>query len=395
MNTIKKFDIVVIGNGIVGLTIAYSLFKKGFNIAIMRNKNFIKTSKNNIDLRFSAINNFSKNFLKYLGIWEKIKCNSENYYYNGIDIWEKDGFGFLSFDNKDVGYKKLGYVIKNNDIKGILLKKIKIEKVNQIFYSRIIKIDLYENKLLIFTEKYKVLTKLLIGADGCSSWLRNYFGIKVKKYNYGSCSIVTNICTMHPHQKRLRQIFNKNSIIALLPLRNPNKNHMIWTLPCKMAKQIIEKDNYEINRIISVYTDMNLGLCKIKDEKRIFHIFGHYLDQDLSNNFFLVGDSAHTIHPLGGQGLNLGLSNIYYLFKTICKINEGKRSLNNNLNFKDYNYFFKRNMFNMFLIMHLIYILFSSENKSKFIIRNFGLNILNKSNYLKCLISKYAMGLLI
>tara|TARA_B100000989_G_scaffold284233_1_gene250859 strand:- start:4114 stop:5292 length:1179 start_codon:yes stop_codon:yes gene_type:complete len=383
-------DIIILGAGLTGLILSLSLAKLGIRVCIIDKNDPNKTLA---DERTTAISKGSSNFLDDLKIWSEIKSKAQKI--KKIFVSEGVSNNGISFDCKSVNSEAMGYIIENKILKKKLLSAIeKNSLITFIKMTEIKKIERTNSNLNIFKliSRDKVFQcNLLIGADGRYSKIRSENAFKYLYQDYRQIAYVFSIKHKEPHGSLALERFFPSGPLAILPMKKgrQNQSSVVWTLENNLSdiseenlKNLFEKkySNY-FGKLISMSTPVKYKL----------NLFSCY--QDYKNGIILVGDASQAIHPIAGQGFNLGLRDVKILseilaeskalgFKSSCELVHQKYSR-------------KRKLDKFLLISstHLLNKLFSINNKSLGFFRSLGLRLFNKSNFLKRNSILYAMGL--
>ena len=316
-----RFEVVIIGGGIIGLSTALGLSSNNIKVAVIE-KEKLPSSKINSQLyegRVSALNNSSKMILSSLNIWDDItKVRYSNY--NEIQLFDKTTKSHTFFKGQDYGLKNLGSIIENRVLTSVLLKKLHSNKKN--------KVAIFESSNIIYIRKNFsstdinianvgiIKTKLLIGADGSNSFIRKYYNFICTSNTYMQHAITCTVKMSNPSAHVAYQYFFDNSIIAFLPLNN-NYFSIVWSSGLNNIQRLMKLNSFECAEKLQSITNKHLGKIKVLSGKHIFILKEIHLHSYYKEGVVILGDAAHTIHPLAGQGMNLGLSDVSELINTI------------------------------------------------------------------------------
>ncbi|WP_273801923.1 FAD-dependent 2-octaprenylphenol hydroxylase [Proteus vulgaris] len=392
----KSFDVVIAGGGMVGLALASGLHGCGLRIAIIENHPVTKHfhPQDDFSLRVSAINTASEMLLKKLGVWENLNALRATPY-QGMEVWDQDSFGRIEFSAQKEGFSHLGSIIENNLIREVLWQKCESHS-DITFYSstQIERVVWGENDAFITLNDGEMLTaRLVVGADGANSWLRKHADIPLTFWDYEHHALVATIRTEQPHDNVARQVFHGEGILAFLPLSDPHTCSIVWSLPSHLAERYKNADKTLFERTLGVTFDMRLGQCELISDRMTIPLTGRYARQFAAPRLALLGDAAHTIHPLAGQGVNLGFMDVAELIGEIRRLKaEGK-------DFGEYLYLrrFERRRKHvaavMLASMQGFRELFAGNNPVKKLVRDIGLSLADSLPGVKPKLLEQAMGL--
>lgn len=390
-----KFDIIIIGGGFAGLTSALSLSKSNPHLKIaLLEKSDIKNQDKQRDGRAFAISKTSMEIFESVGIADQIKPQG------GIikDIKIVDGSLpsylaplHLDFESKNSGF---GLVIENYHIHNALrdesLKQSNLEIICPNFYEEIIFED--QKVRIILNDKREIEAKLLLACDGKFSPLRDKFNIKTFNKSYGQTALVFNISHELSHQNIALEKFLPDGPFAVLPMKDKFESSVVWTLKNEKAEVILQMDEenflYQLGKSIGGY----LGEVKITTKP-----IRYSLDLVVAETFYhqrmaLIGDAAHGIHPIAGQGFNLGIEDIKVLTKLVKEYFECGLDIGSEALLQKYNKIRKFETNKMVAATDGLNGLFSNNLKSLKLLRNSGLSMVQKIPALKRFFIKNAGG---
>ncbi|WP_216782620.1 FAD-dependent monooxygenase [Candidatus Profftia tarda] len=391
----QSFDIIISGGGMLGLAIVAALRESGLRIALIEHKipNLEKLTPKSA-LRVSAINTATEHMLKYLGIWQDIldlRASS----YQSMEIWDKDSFGNISFHAQEYGYTHLGYIIENSVIQQTLWDKVSCQSGVTIIAPAVFQEITWGEKeaFIILNNRQILTTRLVIGIDGAHSWLRAHTDIPITFWDYRHHALVATIQTEQPHNNCARQVFSSNGILAFLPLKDKQLCSIVWSTNPEKIKYLLSLPESDFNRELAVTFDMRLGLCKIVSSRQSYRLIGQYARSFAAHRLALAGDAAHTIHPLAGQGLNLGFMDIAKLSFLIKHLHHQGKDIGRYTYLRSYERSCKNNAALMLTTMQGLQELFEGKNIAKKLLRDIGMTIVNNVPLLKTRLVRYGMDL--
>lgn len=390
----QSYDIAVVGGGMVGLAFAAALKGTALKIVVIEGHELERELGESPELRVSALSRASQNILQNLDAWTGIK--SRRYQaYNAMQVWDRDGFGHIDFDGDALMTDTLGHLVENKVIQLALLEQIeKASNITLLTGTRVRKLTRSaDTACLTLEDKDPVFAKLIVGADGANSWTRAQVNIPLTTWDYNHHAIVANIRTVEPHQACARQIFNPEGPLAFLPLWEPNLCSIVWSLPPERARALLAMDDAEFNKQLTVAFDGRLGLCHVEGLRQAFPLKMRYARSFASERVALIGDAAHTIHPLAGQGVNLGLLDAASLAQCVLENHLANKDIGSHAHLRKFERWRKAEAAMMIANMEGLKRLFSGGHPAKRLFRDIGLTLSNTLPGLKQGFIKRAMGL--
>lgn len=365
----QQFDVAIVGGGILGLSLACGLRNFGMRIAIIESSPPQKSPS----LRVSAINIASQKLLDYLGVWQIIKQKQIGSYQH-MKVWQQNNFARIQFNAKDHHLSTLGYVIENSIIRKSLWERAQLSTDITLFTdNRLKKVIWGENEVFMIFNNEKVLTaKLIVGADGAKSWLREEANIPFSFLDYEHTALVATVQTEVFHMHTARQSFCNDSILAFLPLYNPYFCSIVWSMPSIQARRRLDLEVSVFERELSVALNMHLGFCRLISERQIFPIVGQYARNFASQRIILIGDAAHTIHPLAGLGVNLGFMDVAESIGQLRGLHTAGKDIGQYFYLQSYERKRKNSAIVMLASMHGFHRLLNSNNPIKKMVCNIG-----------------------
>lgn len=317
----QHFDIIVIGAGMVGASAALSLSRQGFCVALIEASELSKqaiATGSEYDLRVSAISPTSQQILSRLGIWQALDSDRVCYYEQMV-IWHEQGEASINFDSVELARESLGAIVENRQIVRALHRACEAEPDIECYAPDCIE-TLVENSEervgLKLSSGVELSADLLIAADGRGSPTRELAGLQVTNGDYRQRAIVANVETTQPHQFTAGQRFLTTGPLAFLPLAN-GQSSIVWSCDNDLAEQMMGVDDTEFCRAIGEAFEHRLGDIQSVSRRQQFPLVWHSCEQWLKQRVLLIGDAAHGVHPLAGQGVNLGFSDVELLTQMI------------------------------------------------------------------------------
>ncbi|WP_417697824.1 FAD-dependent monooxygenase [Psychromonas sp.] len=388
----QSYDVTIVGGGMVGLTLARCLANSTLSIAIIESKQPVALAAEP-ENRVSALSYASKTLFDNLDVWSQLNAQRVTPYHQ-MQVWEKDSFGKIAFDAKQVNQSDLGYIVENTNLQQALLASVQ-KQANVSFFcpDALQNMAIGDGEAWLTLESGKQLTsKLVVAADGANSWVRQQLNIPLTQWDYQHNAIVATIKTGEPHQACARQIFTAQGPLAFLPLYDQQTSSIVWSLPPEQASLLMALDDQAFNQVLARTFDNRLGLCEVQGKRHSIPLTMRYARDFAKHRVALIGDAAHTIHPLAGQGVNLGLLDAACLAEEILKQVEQGNDIGLYQNLRHFERWRKTEATEMIASMELLKQLFDGDNPVKKVLRDAALLIADTISPLKKQFIKQAMG---
>ena len=388
------YDIIIVGGGMVGATLALSLSQQAdLNIALIEGYPPAQLTENDPpDLRVSALTHTSESLFRQLGTWQQLFQNRISPY-RDMHVWESDD-SVIHFDSADIGEPTLGHIIENRHLQQVLLQQC--QQASNIDFrcpAKPTALDLDGELPTLTLEDEQILTaRLIVAADGARSPLRDWAGITSRGWDYQQHAIVCTVTTENTHQQTAWQHFLPTGPLAFLPLAEPHQCSIVWSTTPDEAKRLCELPEAEFCQQIGDAFEHQLGQIKHVSQRASFPLRLSHAQDYVKSGFALVGDAAHTIHPLAGQGVNIGLLDAAALRDTIITAHQRKRQIGSLQTLRKYQRHRKADNVVMQFTMDGFKRLFGSELAPIKWARRFGLNRVNQTQLLKNHFMKQATG---
>ena len=386
-------NINIVGGGLIGAFVAYSLAKIGFTITIIEKKEAYNNNKN-LDNRTVAISEGTRIFLDKINLWEDINKYAEPI--KKIKVIDRKLSNSLQFDN--VRRKSnLGYIVKNKHLLDIVYKKLKTQKNVKIFNNaNILNFENSNDTIKINLTNSSILSSLNIAADGKNSFVKQYYKTPYFIKDYKKTAFVVIFTHSLNHNNTAYEFFYKNGPLAILPMQSINGNFassIVWTNETNYLNSINNLNNEKIISVLNHYSQLSVGSIKQIISKQNFPLTAHLNSSFYKERTLYVGDAAHSFHPIAGQGWNLGMKDVENLFNLISKYKSLGIEIGNRYFCRDYhneNYY---NAYRLYQVTDKLDSFFQNQNPLISLGRSLGLRYLQKNKKINNLISDFAMGI--
>lgn len=399
-----EYDVVVSGAGMVGAAFAALLATtehgKNLRIAVLEARPFVMPDlSESFDPRVVALTAVSRKLLEDTGAWEQIAARRVCPYQR-MEVWEADGTGHIEFDCAEVRQPSLGHIVENALVVEALWQRLEaLENVTLLCPATVVDLDRQPEGVAISLADGSVInTKLLAAADGAQSKVRELCGLQLRQWEYGHHAIVTTVTTEKNHDFTARQRFLPEGPLAFLPLQaetgDCHQCSIVWSQQADVAEQLMALDDDAFCEALTRAGENCLGNVVAVDKRYKIPLKQRHAVDYVVPGVALMGDAAHTIHPLAGQGVNLGFQDVIVL------VEEVERAVSRGLSPGDMwalgRYQRRRKPHNLgtMAVMEGFKRLFEKQPLPVRLLRNDGMNTVNRLGPIKNLMVRQAMGLL-
>ena len=400
----QKFDVAIVGAGLAGSALAVALGGSRLRVALIEAQPLsfdwppLEAGVSGFDARVSAITAASQRWLDSLGAWPAVAARRTSAY-RAMQVWDAEGTGSIHFDAAEVNEQTLGHIVENRVLQTALLQCLRRCDNVQIFspaavgqYLRGdtgIELQLQNGTALQAT--------LLVGADGAQSSVRNWAEFKLREWDYDHSAIVATVATEKPNQATAWQRFRRQGPLAFLPLRSPSGDQhlssIVWSTSPEEAAQLMSMTDDDFMRALGTAFEHRLGNINETSRRFCVPLRARHAEHYTQPHIALIGDAAHTIHPLAGQGINLGFLDAQALAGEILRAAGRGLSAADASVLARYQRSRKSDNIAMLAAMEGFKRLFGAEQLPLRWLRNSGLNWVDRSGPVKRLFIRQAMGL--
>ncbi len=389
------FEVVVIGAGVVGSSLALSLAKEGVDVCLI-DKGTPEIKEDISRGRTAALNLASQNILEKLGV----KRGIQNYLtpFKNIYVWDSEGTSSLEFSSDEIGQPKLGDVVTNNAIlSSIFLLLPNLKNLRFLSGDRLKTLDPQEESIKVCTEGGENIScKLVVGADGGLSSVRELSSINIRTWSYDQKALIANLKAEKSHSNTAYQVFTKNGPIALLPMQKDDEESLslVWSADIDYAERLLDLDIPSFLNELERKTESVLGKLSLDGEMSSYPLHQLHAKDYYAQRVVLIGDAAHSMHPLAGQGLNLGLGDVEELASRILRSRRHGEDVGNDKMLSDYSKARKSINLRMMGFMEVFKQGFGSTNPWVRLGRNMAFGATQKAPELRKRFIKEAAGII-
>ena len=377
----------------VGSLLGCALGDSGLKVAVLEQRPPEPPPAQGYDLRVSAITLASVAIFKAIGAWGAMKHRVAPV--REMKVWDATGTGSIHFDAAEIGEPCLAYIIENSVMQSAFIERLHhFTNVHYLCPVEIAALDLTLEAATVTLQDGRTLrAKLLVGADGAQSRARELAGIAVRRFPFEQKGIVANVVTGKPHAEIARQRFLPAGPLAFLPLPEPHLCSIVWSAESKRADELMALDDAAFLGELQQASGDLLGQIQSIGPRAVFPLALAHAVSYVSERLALVGDAAHTVHPLAGQGVNLGYLDAATLAEVLLDAAGQKKDIGALPVLRRFERWRKGENMAMLAVTGGFKQLFSNNLPGVRELRNVGLNLTNAAAPIKNLIMRRASGL--
>lgn len=388
---ILKTDVTIVGAGLVGLSAAVAMHQAGHQVLLIDQQlqtvdHLLPESPLEWDQRIYAISPKNAEWLNSLGAWPLLDA-SRIAEMRMMEIWGDAKDKPLVLSAEEANADDLGFIVEERALKKALMHQVQTYGIKTLFGRQCTALHTQPRQTLLqLDNQLQIQSELLIAADGVNSWVRQQIGIALEQKNYEQTAIVANFMTEKPHGNIARQWFRQDgvhtasdqhcSILAWLPLPG-NSISIVWSAPTRYAEYLMQLDDQTFSREVAQAGKAALGQLTMISARAAFPLVLKKAAVLAQDSVVLAGDAAHRIHPMAGQGVNLGFRDIVELTE-ILSSRHFYQPINDSSLLKRYNRTRKADLSNMLLLTNGLYHLFESQNAAVRKARNGGMTLADR-----------------
>ncbi|TXS93936.1 UbiH/UbiF/VisC/COQ6 family ubiquinone biosynthesis hydroxylase [Parahaliea maris] len=403
MKGVSDVDIAIVGAGLAGGALAAALSGRGLRLALIESRPLtapelpLQRELDAFDSRVSALNPESVSLLQRLEAWQSVeqyRCCA----YHHMTVWDAEGTGQIEFDAADVDHSALGYIVENRAvISGLIARLQDAGDLRVVAPGKLAAVAIEDDTVNLQLEDGDTLrARLLVAADGALSSVRSLLQFRTREWDYGHRALVATVETGRPHGNTAWQRFLPSGPLAFLPLPGENGRHfcsIVWSLRDSLADEVLALDDTAFCDRLEEAFEQRLGRVVGASPRAAFPLRQRHAVDYIRPRVALVGDAAHTIHPLAGQGINLGFKDVSVLAEEVLAAHGRGVDPGDLAVLRRYQRRRKGENLLMMGAMDTFKRLFEQESLPLRWLRSAGMNAVHRAGPLKQEIMRRAMGL--
>ncbi|QSB20060.1 2-octaprenyl-3-methyl-6-methoxy-1,4-benzoquinol hydroxylase [Pseudomonas sp. 15A4] len=393
-----RADLLIVGAGMVGSALALALRDSGLNILVVDGgpltvKPFVADAP--FEARVSALSIASQRILERLGVWDGIVARRVSPY-SDMHVWDGSGTGKVHFSASSVHAEVLGHIVENRVVQDALVERLHDSDIGLLADARLEQMrHSGDDWLLTLSDGRTLRAPLVVAADGANSTVRRMTGTATREWDYLHHAIVTSVRTADSHRKTAWQRFTDDGPLAFLPLDREGEHwcSIVWSVTPEQSERLMKLDDERFCRELESAFEGCLGQVISADSRVCVPLRQRHAKRYVAPGLALIGDAAHTIHPLAGQGVNLGFLDAAVLAEVLRDaVGRGERLADERVLSR---YERRRMPHNLALMaaMEGFERLFQADALPVRLLRNAGLKMVDHSAEAKALFVRQALGL--
>ncbi len=314
------YDILIVGGGMVGASLALALRHSGLRLGVIEAVPYGAVAQPSYDDRSVALAYGSRRIYTGMGVWQRIEQAGVTPI-RRIHVSDRGHFGSARLDSAAMGVEAMGYVVENRVLGAALMQLLAAsENIHLISPAEVHDVEFSAHAAHVSLTQAGVSSqlsaRLLVAADGGRSIVRTRLGITTTREDYAQCAVITNITLEHPHDGVAYERFTEHGPLALLPMSD-NRCSMVWSLPPVEAERMLVLSDSEFLQELHTCFGDRLGAFVKTGKRRSYPLTRTRVDEQVRPRLVLIGNAAHTLHPVAGQGFNLGLRDVAALAQVL------------------------------------------------------------------------------
>jgi 2-octaprenylphenol hydroxylase len=391
--TVEMFDLIIVGGGMVGAALACAVADAGLHVCVLETREPQRSwPEDEVDLRVSALTRASQRMLENLQVWPRM-AQMRISPYTEMEVWDAQGSGRIHFSAADIGEPDLGHIVENRITQLALWERLeRLPNVTIRCPAVVAALRLDQTPGLVLQDGESLSAKLIVAADGRDSQLRGMADIGTKGWDYDQHAIVATVRPTQHHRHSARQRFMPRGPLALLPI-NDGRCSIVWSTSPNQADELMALTDESFCDRLTRASEAVLGEIVDVGPRGLFPLRLGHAETYCRPGFVLVGDAAHAMHPLAGQGVNLGFMDALTLADVVIEASRSGRAIGSFATLRRYERARKGPNMAMLAAMDAFKRIFSNDLMPLKLIRNLGLDVADRSGFIKHQLIRRAMGI--
>ena len=386
----SNYDIAIVGGGLVGAALACAFGGSGLKVAVLERHVPKAPADDTYDLRVSAITPASRALFEALGVWPGIAARPMGRV-AAMEVWDR---GAIRFDAADIGEPALAYIIENGAMAAALYARMQhYTNVHSVAPAELVAVEIKDGAALTLRDGRRISARLLVGADGADSAVRQYAGLALRRFALAQTAIVATVRTERSHDDAAFQHFLPTGPLALLPLADAHHVSIVWSADTPRAQALMALDDAAFATELAHAFGDRLGALSIASTRAAFPLALTHAVDYTAPAVALVGDAAHTVHPLAGQGVNLGLLDAAALAEVVLEAHGAGKDIGAHHVLRRYERWRKGDNWTLLAVTGGFKLLFGNDWPLVREARNLGLMATDRVPFAKNLFMRRACGL--
>ncbi|CUB05700.1 UbiH/UbiF/VisC/COQ6 family ubiquinone biosynthesis hydroxylase [Marinomonas fungiae] len=394
----REYDVIIVGAGMVGALTAVLTAQKGLTVALIdkHSGRYTLSTPPAYDARVSAISKLSQQLLEEAGAWQRI-AQDRLAPYHKMAVWDGLGDGYVDFDANYQQAGDLGQLVENAVLCDALMKSVHDTRGIDLYFDDSVAAQRHNEAgvEVDLASDRQLHGAVLIAADGANSQLRQQNGFDTVEWDYGHHAIVTTVEIDQPHENTAWQAFGEEGILAFLPLPSVDDKHyvsIVWSVAPEDAEQLVALDEEAFCKRLTYAINRRFNALSITVPRIAIPLRQRHAKQYVQEGLVLIGDAAHTIHPLAGQGANLGFADVSALVPILIKAHQRGEAIGSLKILRRYQRARMLDNIAMSASMEAFKRLFTTQQPIVVQLRNMGMKLCQSSPMIKRQLVAHAAG---
>lgn len=400
MSRATTYDVIIIGGGMVGASLACALGEQGLHVAVVEGTPLRSTEQPSYDDRSIALAYGSGRIFAGLGLWQKLQARVEPIRH--IHISDRGHFGVTRLHCDDEGVDALGYVVETRALGELLHQRLlELEPVELYCPAQFQELEIEAGQARVKLERegevLELRAPLVVAADGARSQVREQQQISVQRFDYGQTAIIANVTSQRPHANVAYERFTDSGPLAMLPMpasqeREPRCS-LVWTVRSDQVDEVMSWDETTFLSRLQERFGQRLGKLNKAGARHAYPLALLRADEHVRPRLALIGNAAHTLHPVAGQGFNLGIRDVAVLAELLVDARQRGADLGSMSVLQRYADWRKQDHRNVITFTDSLARLFSNPLWPVVWVRNMGLLAMDLLPPVKHPLTRLTMGL--